>query len=106
MTFVITKTKKTCVFMKTDIDTNMWLEYHYPLTIITDRYGGVYSGGEYLAFPNYYHDIPSNGPEGCDGDCIYFWSSYDGFCGLGVTPQEAYNDLIHNIENGIKYGEK
>lgn len=30
---------------------NTWLSRRYPLTIIRDRYNGIYSGGDWIAFP-------------------------------------------------------
>ena len=44
-----------------------WLGVKYPLTIITDRYNGTYSGGGWLAFPLYCDEVPS-AVDGFDGD--------------------------------------
>jgi hypothetical protein len=43
----------------------------YPLTIMKDRYSGVYSEGAYLAFNDYFHHLPKS-IAGSDGDCIRF----------------------------------
>lgn len=67
----------------------------YPLTIISDRYNGAYSGAKFLAFNIDHWDIPEEIGSG-DGDEMRFW---DGGIhqkykiGKGSTPQEAFNDL-------------
>lgn len=65
----------------------------FPLTIIADRYNGVFSGGKYTAWGCDPWDIP---PEVDDGDniCRNFWETYDLPVGRGETPMEAYYDLI------------
>lgn len=84
----------------------LWLEQEgYPVTIIVDRYGGTYSGGDWVALPCYYHQIPDDGPDGDDISCMYFWKEYDGFCGLGRTPQEAFDNLVANVKNNRRYNE-
>ena len=76
----------------------------YPLTIMKDRYSGVYSEGAYLAFNDYFHRLPK-AIAGSDGDCISFWSdfiqgkplNYFGkpmYCGRGKTSTKALNNLI------------
>lgn len=49
----------------------LFLEHLYPLTIITDRYHGTYSGAEFLAFPLLHTQVP---PAACgnDGDQLPF----------------------------------
>jgi hypothetical protein len=44
----------------------------YPLTIVSDRYGGCYSDAQYLALNCYACDIP-NDIGGCDGEEMVFW---------------------------------
>ncbi len=67
----------------------------YPVTIVTDRYGGTYSKGGWLAF-----NLPPNElPPEIDADdvtCYKFWKSTDILVGRGSTPDEALRDL----ENG------
>ena len=48
------------------------IEDIHPLTIINDRYGGVYSGGAYLAFKLEPWDVPK-GVDGSDIECATFW---------------------------------
>lgn len=67
----------------------------YPVTIIYDRYGGVYSGGRWVAFNLYYDDIPG-AVSGDDISCHEFWSEFKnrhGVAGRGDTPDEALEDL-------------
>ena len=77
----------------------------YPLTVICDRYSGVYSGGKYLAFNNSFDEIPF---EICSGDanCMIFWAEENKYpvytIGKGDTPLEALEDLIKKLEGEIR----
>ena len=82
----------------------LWLEQEYPLTIIADRYGGVYSKGNFVAFPVDYYNVP-HGASASDNGCSDFWKNYTGYVGLGATPVEAYENLKHNIKNQKHYNE-
>lgn len=68
----------------------------YPLTIISDRYNGSYSGALFLAFYTSYENIPKQiGSD--DMDELNFWESdqhKDYIIGKGSTPQEAYINLL------------
>lgn len=67
----------------------------YPVTIIFDRYGGVYSGGRWVAFNLYYDDIPG-AVSGDDDSCCEFWREFKnrhGVAGCGDTLDEALKDL-------------
>ena len=69
---------------------NVWL---YPVTIISDRYGGVYSGGAWTAWPVETWEVPDDA-RGDDGDCSWFWQHHsDSKIGKGKTPDEALADL-------------
>ncbi len=37
-------------------DRAFWIDNPYPLTIVADRYGGAYSGGNYVAFPLHFDE--------------------------------------------------
>jgi len=67
----------------------------YPLTIIADRYSGVYSGGEYTAWPGDEEDIPDE--VSMDGvTCAHEWGvikSERQHVGIGCTPSVALVDL-------------
>lgn len=75
------------------------LDDTYPLCVIKDRYGGVYSGGRYTAW---YSDIP-NTPSGIyedDVTCAKAWGKLRAarqngklVYGIGKTPDEALRDL-------------
>lgn len=68
----------------------------YPLTIVSDRYGGCYSDGQYLALNCYACDVP-NEIGGCDGEEMVFFGEGGGHekykIGKGATPDEALADL-------------
>ena len=67
----------------------------YPLTIKADRYSGVYSGGEYTAWPCGEEDIP-DGVFMDDVTCAHEWGvikSERHHVGIGCTPSVALVDL-------------
>lgn len=64
----------------------------YPLTIISDRYDGTYSGGRFLAFNLEPKDVP-DGPLAEDVTCAGFWAKNDIPAGRGATPEAAVTDL-------------
>lgn len=70
----------------------------YPLTIISDRYLGTYSGGKYLAFNLDYDSIPIEINSG-DVECGNFWIEHRNLLyGKGETPALAYIDLINKLK--------
>lgn len=64
----------------------------YPLTITSDRYGGAYSGGDFLAWKLLPENIPTE-PWEDDVTCYEFWHDTDIICGRGKTPEEAVANL-------------
>ena len=69
--------------------------YLYPITIIMDRYSGIYSGGAFLAFNLDYDEIPQEINQD-DVTCMNFWSTNKNMIvGRGATPQEAYENLYY-----------
>lgn len=70
----------------------------YPLTIVKDRYTGVYSGGLYTAWNLDPDEVPI---EICCGDseCMSFWMNNDILVGIGNTMQDAANDLERKLES-------
>ncbi len=77
----------------------------YPLTIILDRYNGAYSGGKWLAFNQYYYNIPEEIDDG-DVECCVFWSNQRSLeknnenymiIGIGDTIDEAMKDLLKKV---------
>jgi len=67
----------------------------YPLTIITDRYSGVYSGGAYTAWPGDKEDVPDEVSMD-DVTCGHEWGvikSERQHVGIGCTPSVALVDL-------------
>ena len=72
------------------------------MTIVTDRYTGVYSGGEYTCWPLEYRNLPDE-IEGGDTECDLFWSHCDkSKVGIGNTPQEAFEDLEKKMKEKLK----
>lgn len=79
----------------------VWLKVLYPTTIVADRYTGTYSGGEWLAFPLNFWDIPEEiGAD--DVTCMLFWDDYDGVVGKGNTPELAMANLVAQMEEQCK----
>ncbi len=70
----------------------IWFVTSYPTTIIKDRYGGIYSEGEWLAFPLKFYEVPK-AVNSNDVDCVDFWDNYPGPLGKGNTPEEAFEHL-------------
>ena len=77
---------------KTMCNPSMWLDGYYPTTIVSDRYNGTYSGGQWLAFACDYWDVP-DGVDGGDTECESFWNDNEYAVGRGSTPQEAFDNL-------------
>ena len=77
----------------------------YPLTIISDRYSGTYSGGNYLAFNEEFNNIPEE-VNADDVTCALFWGQhkdeYKYSIGKGNTINEAIEDLINKTGNAPK----
>ena len=70
----------------------------YPVTIIMDRYGGCYSGALWLAFNDFYYEIPGE-VDGSDVECMMYWEEADkSKIGFGSSIQEAYQDLVKKLK--------
>ena len=76
----------------------------YPVAILEDRYGGVYSGGQWLAISNATDKhaeskktrleyISSDGPSADDVTCANFWASAPKWIAVGATPNNAVQNL-------------
>ena len=73
----------------------------YPLTIIRDRYDGIYSGGMYLAFNLDYDEIPSE-ISGSDIPCLEWWEENKYILvGKGYDITSAIFDLIVKMNDGL-----
>jgi hypothetical protein len=89
----------------------------YPIVIVADRYGGMYSRGKYTAWNCYIDEVPIE-IDGDDMECYEFWyevikngyvfKKYDnlGNCkdvhiGIGETPEKAIFDLYYKLEKEI-----
>lgn len=77
----------------------------YPLTIVTDRYCGAYTGGKYLAFPlyNFCNLVTDDFDDNTiliDKESPFFPQR---FYGVGDTPNEALDDLKKLAREGGYY---
>lgn len=79
----------------------------YPLTIVMDRYSGVYSGGLFTAWNLEPCDVPIDILSD-DVTCMDFWYGVNGdvlsgvirddiICGVGNTPDEAAANLYARL---------
>jgi len=73
----------------------------FPCTIACARYGGTYEGGKWLAFPKDANKLPQD-YNSSDISCACFWENYDEFVGKGDSPQEAYDNLLKQLDERIK----
>lgn len=73
----------------------------YPLTIVSDRYSGVYSGGAYTAWNMDADEIPAD-INGGDIECDKFWEENRLVCGKGSTVSEAVLDLYLKLRGNIQ----
>jgi len=74
-------------------DKKLWLDGHYPTTIVQDRYTGTYSGGKWTCWPLEFYMVPKEIDE-YDTECSCFWDNCDkSVIGFGSTPDEALKDL-------------
>lgn len=85
------------------VETNYADKDIYPLTIINDRYGGCYSGGEYTAWNLEFDEIPEE-INWDDVSCNNFWIDNEIPVGKGATPMDALNNL-QEILNKKEKGE-
>lgn len=76
-----------------------WLAEHWPLTIVADRYSGIYSGGAWTAWPCEPWAVPE-AAHGGDVACAAFFAAPTLPYGIGATPEEARDDLIARLGRG------
>ena len=72
-------------------------DHLWPVTIIATRYGGIYEGGEWAAFPLHPEQVPDDA-RADDITCPTWWEQYARFVGVGVTPDAALADLKAKCE--------
>lgn len=77
----------------------------YPVTIVPARYGGIYEGGQWLAFPCRPDVLRAKCPSWDDSDleCTEFWNAVrtepaKWIIGRAADPENAYYDLIVRIK--------
>ena len=71
-------------------------DLRYPRVIIKCRYGGIYEGGEWAAFPCDPDQIPESA-QGDDRECEAWWKAPTLAAGVGTTPDEALRHLEAEI---------
>lgn len=83
---------------------NIWRSL-YPVVIRESRYGGIYEGGKWIAFPecNEFTEPMIDYFEGDDCFALdLFTDDYKQTVGLGESPNDAYADLCLKRETEIK----
>lgn len=68
------------------------IDHLWPVTIISDRYDGLYSGGKWLAFPTYPEVVGESDALGGDFECDEYFQK-ERPVGKGDTPDAALADL-------------
>lgn len=68
----------------------------YPMTVVVARYGGLYEGGSWVAFPFDPWDIPQDAFGG-DVDCMIWWRENGDSVGTGPTPNDAVADYHERV---------
>lgn len=75
-----------------------------PCVIVNDRYGGSYSGGEWVAYPLL---AEPEGPSGQDHEATAFWDAYATAptypIGVGESPDRALSDLREKAEGRLDW---
>ena len=73
----------------------------YPLTIVADRYSGIYSGGRFIAWNLSIDEIPE-AIYSDDCSCSEFWANNRIVCGKGRTVSESLADLYIKLKGGVE----
>jgi hypothetical protein len=81
----------------------------HPLMLLQDRYGGTYSGGEWLAVreadqlcegQSRAAWIVDRGPSGNDREAAGFWSEPPSWIAVGESPEAAIKALVEREIEG------
>lgn len=79
---------------------------HYPIAIVEDRYGGCYSGGNWLAISTADAEFRSTqrityvlnyGPSDTDIPAMDFWRDPPEWIAVGETPNAARDALLSGV---------
>ncbi len=73
-------------------------EMPYPLTIVKDRYGGVYSGGKWLAYNKHPWEIEDSDEFADDVSCMMFWDE-ERLIGVGESPKSSVLNLMLKLKS-------
>jgi hypothetical protein len=66
-------------------------------TIFRARYGGIYEGGRWIAYPSHPWEVPDQ-VHGSDIESSEWFHEHSDEVGVGDTPNEALADLRGRIE--------
>ena len=77
------------------------LTMYYPITVVHDRYDGIYSGGKWIAWNLEPYEIREES-QADDTVCMFFWHNCKEPYGRGDTPEEAIEDLITQLDTLLK----
>jgi hypothetical protein len=69
----------------------------HPLTILADPLNGRFSGALYTAWPLCPREVPCKAYSKLWEDSEKFWRGRPAPVGKGMTPDEAYEDLYHQV---------
>lgn len=89
---VIDTTNKVADIINSNNITDKEIPDIYPLTVVSDRYNGTYSGGKYTAWALYPEGIPE-AVFSDDNTCWNYFRTTRDIYGRGDTPNEAIIDL-------------
>lgn len=74
----------------------------YPLTLVRDRYNGVYSGGSWLAYNKHPWEVEDGDEFADDVSCMDFWEyperNHNHKIGVGYSKDEAISNLSNKLE--------
>jgi hypothetical protein len=74
----------------------------YPVTVTSARYGGLYEGGRFIAWPEWPENIPAEA-HGDNLTCSTFFDAHVAPLGKGSAPGDAILDLARNIRKLPKW---
>jgi hypothetical protein len=84
-------------FMEGSLASRPGIGRHWPITVISVRYGGSYEGGRWGALPLRPGEIPPEAT-GHDIECQEWWEGPPVAVGLGATPDRAVAALDEVID--------
>lgn len=74
----------------------------YPITIIKDRYSGIYRKGAWIAFFKNCNELPNEAFSDDSEAANNFWLENREVVGIGNSPDDAYCDLYIKMREKYK----